>query len=245
MSNRRKQQRQHKRQAIPTTKTGNQPKVQNSVVKLQRKTPVDYLLPMGEPPNGRLPSVINPEYFLARPGDVGLRPSLASQFCDILIAAQHFFGERDYSYTFLGFEFVNGAPRLLRQYDGKYLIIQLYLNAAHDSIKAYSQIAHECIHMLSPCDRDVSILEEGLAYFFSNWYILKNFGVMPPQSELQSYDNALDLVDVLMCSDAYGIKKIRQEQPMISKITNEQILRYYPTISEEVASKLIMPFDRR
>jgi hypothetical protein len=165
---------------------------------------------------------------------------------------------------------VNGVPHLLRQYDGNYLIIQMYLNAMHNPIQAYSQIAHEAIHMLSPChdDAPVSVLEEGLAYFFTNWYILDrwgantasstgelayfftnwyildNFGVMPPQSELPSYDEAIELVDILMGTDGSGIKKMRQEQTTISKISKELIMKYYPTVSEAVAHKLASPFDR-
>ncbi|MEO1667231.1 MAG: hypothetical protein AAFU54_21505 [Chloroflexota bacterium] len=208
-------------------------------------TAVDYLLPFGKPDGDTFQSMINPEYLLARPGAGEMRPTLASQLCQVLITAQNLFGERDHSYTFLGFEFVNGAPRLLRQHDGKYLIIQLYLNAMHNPIQAYSQIAHEGVHMLSPRhDGRVSVMEEGLAYFFSNWYILQYFGVMPPQSELKSYDIALELVDKLMSKDAHGIKKMRQEEPTISLFTKELVLKYYPAISERTAEKLVAPFDK-
>src|SRR5579864_8530304 len=126
-----------------------------------------------------IPSIVNPDFFLAQPSAENLRGTLASRLCDMLVAAQKWFGERDKNYTFVGFEFVNGAPRLLTQHDGKYVIIQLYWNALHDPIKAYSQTAHECIHLLSPCLGTLpNVLEEGLAYFFSNWYIRQNFGVL-------------------------------------------------------------------
>lgn len=215
------------------------------LAKKNQKTVVDYLLPFGEPKGDTFQSLINPDYFLAPPGARGLRSTLASQLCRILIAAEQLFGERDHSYTFLGFEFVNGAPRLLPQYDGNYLIMQLYISAMHDPVKAYAQLAHEAIHMLSPRrTTPMSVLEEGLAYFFANWYILDNFGVMPPQSELPSYDEALFLVDQLMLIDGLGIKKIRKEEFVISKITAELIMKYYPTISEETAKSLASPFVR-
>jgi hypothetical protein len=240
MSNKRKLQRRTHQPLRPTNVIS-----KSQIAKNGNKTAIDYLVPFGQPKGDTFQSLINPDYFLAPPGAIGVRSTLASQLCRILIIAQQLFGERDHSYTFLGFEFVNGAPRLLRQHDGKYLIIQLYLNAMHNPIQAYSQLAHEAIHMLSPCwDRPVSILEEGLAYFFTNWYILDNFGVMPPQSELPSYDEALDLVDKLMCTDGMGIKKMRQEEPTISRFSKDLIMRYYPNISKETANLLTSPFDR-
>jgi hypothetical protein len=230
MSKKRKSQRN--RQHLPRKKDS-------------QKTAVDYLLPFGEPRGNTFQSLINPEYFLAPPGATELRSTLASQLCRILIVAQQLFGERDATCMFLGFEFVNGAPRLLPQHDGKYLIIQLYLNAMHDPVQAYSQLAHEAIHMLSPRRmRAMSVLEEGLAYFFTNWYILDNFGVLPPQSELSSYDEALNLVDELMCMDGSGIKKMRMEEPTISHFTKELIMKYYPSLSEDKASQLVAPFER-
>jgi hypothetical protein len=240
MSNKRKSQRKRHQ---PLGSPNKAPKSQ--AAKNGNKTAIDYLVPFGKPEGDTFQSLINPDYFLAQPGARGIRSTLASQLCRILVLAQHLFGERDPSYTFLGFEFANGAPRLIRQHDGKFLIIQLYLNAMHNPVVAYAQVAHEAIHMLSPCyDRPISVLEEGLAHFFSNWYILNDFGVMPPKSEMPSYDEAFDLVDKLMCTDGMGIKKMRQEEPIISKFTTELIMRHYPTISEDIANSLTAPFDR-
>jgi hypothetical protein len=73
----------------------------------------------------------------------------------------------------------------------------------------------------------VNVLEEGLATYFSHKYVEKEFDfIMPPK--IQSYERVRELVDKLLKLDPDAIRKIRQNQFKISKITCENILDVVP-----------------
>jgi hypothetical protein len=187
-------------------------------------------------------------------GERGLRGSLAWRLGEMLFFAEDLFGERDRSFTFLGFEVVENGPRLQH---GPYnnMIIQLHPKTLEDPIEAYYEMAHECVHMISPIPTESpSILEEGLAVIFSAKYLREVMGITrtPPAVMLfdslpavtRSYYEASFLAGQLLSIDLYGIKAMREKEPIISNISKDLILEHYPAISREVAERLAEPFVR-
>ena len=111
---------------------------------------------------------------------------------------------------------------------------------------AYYELAHECIHLLAPTGkRDANFLEEGLAVYFSRWYTHYIFGEgwwMSDEFTNSAYARAFTLVEQLLNLDADMIKKFREVQPVISRITAEQMLNRSPTIPRELAYALEQRF---
>ena len=156
--------------------------------------------------------------------------------------AENLFGQRDTSYLFLGFEFVPGHARV-RWVTDKSLVIQLSFQAMRNPMEAYSEVAHECVHLLSPNpNKPVKILEEGMATVFSFMYMRDTMKAPILTTEQEHYDEAAKLVAMLMQIDPYGIKKIRGEEPDTREITKSLIWKYYPTIPEGVAARLARTF---
>lgn len=163
----------------------------------------------------------------------------------MLRLAEEKYGERDKNYTLLGFEFCAGIPQIWYPDSCKHIIIQMSLECLTEIERGCYQLAHECIHLLSPLGkRSANILEEGLATYFSGWYMQEKKSANRWHSGLDSYTHAERLVTQLLALDPNAIKVLRQEEPTISKISSQLILKYYPTLPEETAIKLAEPFDR-
>lgn len=185
---------------------------------------------------------LEPSLVVTSRGNRGERNTLAYRFGEIMTIAENLFGQRNTSYLFLGFEFVPGHARV-RYVTDKSLVIQLSFQAMHNPMEAYAELAHECIHLLSPHPRiSVKILEEGMATVFSFMYMRDTMKAPILTTEQEHYDEAARLVAMLMQIDPYGIKKIREEEPDTRNITKELIQKYYPTIPEEVAARLARTF---
>ena len=127
-----------------------------------------------------------------------------------------------------------------------HIIIHLNMNCRVDRRDAYRQLAHECIHFLSPTGKaDATVLEEGLAVFFEQWYMCYVFGEgwWSGEINIASYAEALTLTKQLLALDPDVIKKIRQCQPVIARITTEQILEQCPKAPEELVRALMQRFS--
>lgn len=185
---------------------------------------------------------LEPSLMVTSPEATGLRNTLAYRFGEMMTIAQNLFGERDLLYLFLGFEFVHDHGRA-RFVSDTCLSIQLSFRAMTNPMEAYFELAHECIHLLSPDPhKPATILEEGMATVFAIIYMRDTMKVKALTSRQEAYEEAGALVAMLMKIDPYGIKKIREEQPAIRKIDKTLILKYYPTVPEEVAARLARTF---
>ena len=178
---------------------------------------------------------------------VGYSWTLAAALGEMLLLAEEKFGPRDTSYTLLGIDFSPDGGRTWNPGDCKHIIIHLDMNCLTDRHGAYRQLAHECIHLLSPTGKaDANVLEEGLAVFFEQWYMCYIFGDGWWQGEINipSYANALAKTKQLLALDPDIIKKLRQCQPVIAYITSAQILEQCPLASEELANALTQRFSK-
>ena len=186
---------------------------------------------------------------VAEPSEDGIGYSwtLAAALGEMLLFAEEKFGPRDLSYTLLGIDFSPDGPRTWTPGNVKHIIILLDMNCLTDRRDAYCQLAHECIHCLSPTGKaDANVLEEGLAVFFEQWYMNYVFGEGWWRNEITiaSYADALAKAAKLLALDPDIIRKLRRQQPIIAQITAAQIREQCPAASEELASALVQRFVR-
>jgi hypothetical protein len=192
-----------------------------------------------------IPSIIHPDLIVAQKGDKSTRSTLASRLGEMLIVAENLFGRRDRQYTFLGFEFTSDNPNI--QFgNNKSMIMQLHLGALFEPMSAYAEMAHECIHILSPNPKKPStILEEGIAEVFAYIYMRDTMKYEIKTKEPgTAYHEAAQLVALLMSFNPYGIKEMREEEPTISLISKSLIWKHYPMLEEGVAARLARTFVR-
>jgi hypothetical protein len=185
------------------------------------------------------------ELLIAKPrSEGGYTWTLTSRLGDMLEKAEKAYGMRDMSFTILGIEFRDSNPQTWYPGDCKHIAIQLSIDSATNNFQACYQLAHECVHLLSPAvEIGSNVLEEGLATFFSHKYVEEEFGD-PMPATMQSYESARQMVDKLLAIDPYAIKELRSIEPTISKITAEQILMFYPSLGATIAQALAAPFVR-
>jgi hypothetical protein len=170
--------------------------------------------------------------------------TITTRLGDILRKAEKMFGVRDIAYTILGVEFISSdQPHIWYPKNCKQIVIRLNENAAKNVNQALYQLAHETIHCLSPTGKsNANILEEGLATFFSEWYMNQNgFGFWAPTRP--EYVNALILVKQLILIDEEIIKKVRVNKPVISEITSDDFLQINPTIDRVLLDSICMTFN--
>jgi hypothetical protein len=189
----------------------------------------------------KVPS-LEPSLIVTSMDNRGPRNTLAYHFGEMMTSAQSLFGPRNTSFLFLGFEFIpyHARVRYVTEYSA---VIQLSFRAMMNPIEAYFELAHECVHLLSPNPyKPVTILEEGMASVFSLIYMRDIMRVPVHPVSQTYYDEAAALVSSLLEIDPYGIRKIREEEPDTRKIGKALIMKYYPTVPESVATRLARTF---
>jgi len=170
--------------------------------------------------------------------------TLASRLGDILVKAESVFGPRDKNFTILGVELCGSSPQIWFPGNCGNIIIQITESCANDVNRACYQIAHEAVHLLSPIGKaDATVLEEGLATYFSAKYCLESQGISWNE-ELESYKLARLLVEQLLTVDSDIICRIRIKQPKISCITAQDIISANNNIPLDLANKLVSKFER-
>jgi len=170
--------------------------------------------------------------------------TLTTRLGEMLRLAQEAYGPKDNTYTTLGIEFELNGPQIWYPGNCKHIAIQLTPDTANDQIKGCYQLAHECIHLLSPSGRrEATTLEEGLATWFAHQYVEKEFNFKMPIT-LQSYETARQLIGELLAIDKKAIKKLRTKEFTISNITSQLIIEFFPECSTATAQALGEPFVR-
>lgn len=179
------------------------------------------------------------------PDTTGYTYTLASALGDLLADAEEKYGARDPCYCFLGIEFGATGPKVWFPGHRKNVVIQLGLNSLTSNQCALFELAHECIHLISPCAKsEMSVLEEGLASAFSIDTMEHHHGKgwWSNCNNHADYFAAAVHVRSLLTLDGEIIKKLRQEEPHISSITVEMILRHCPLAGEALAQTLSAKF---
>ena len=169
--------------------------------------------------------------------------TLASHLGHMLEMAEQKFGPRDKSYTILGFEFRAGLPQILFPGNGKNVIVQLDSANLNDQNLPLLQMAHECVHLLSPVlPANVSVLEEGLATYFSKEYMASHVGGVWFTGD-QKCGHAEILARKLLLLNADAIKALRKIVPVISQATAQNILKICPNLPHHLSEQLVVSFQ--
>jgi len=101
-------------------------------------------------------------------------------------------------------------------------------------------LSHELVHTLTPNENSssVTVLEEGLATYFSEEYTRRNSGAPG------NYANACNLVSQLLKIDKNIVKKLRKRFPdkRISEFTMDELIGELCQTEFNLAQSLVKPF---
>ena len=149
--------------------------------------------------------------------DRSFEQTLKQELTQILEEAEYLFGPRDPSIELL-------EPRISEKAYGQgfgYQKIRIYLTRRsrdEPQIASY-ELSHEAIHLLSPINwGEATMLEEGLATYFSFKYMKRVRGIQFETTGRRKYDAAQRAVSKLLAKNEFLIKELRVHQPVISKI---------------------------
>jgi len=175
----------------------------------------------------------------------GFTWTLTTRLGHMLRLAEEQFGPRDHTYTILGIEFVADGPRIWYPGNCRHIAIQLSLDALHDEICACYELAHETIHLLSPTGTaQTTVLEEGLATYYSVQYLQEHLGIDWPGSSEQNYDFACKMITSLLAEEPQAIKRLRASEMSLSKISNDLIMEQCPSLNRSIGRSLVAKFDK-
>ena len=190
---------------------------------------------------------VNSELLVTNPlsNGSGYTWTLASRLGEMLQMAEELFGQRDFSYTILGVEFIVGIPQIWYPGNCKHIIIQLDQSAATNMLQACYQMAHETVHLLSPTGgSNATNFEEGVACYFAAYYLKNRLNAFNWRPTLQSYKQALALIAPRLDEDIYCVRRLREHQPSFSEISGKQIGAEFQNLTSEDVDFLIKKFDR-
>lgn len=179
------------------------------------------------------------KYFLGAT-DRSYEQTLMDELLKIMEEVESLFGPRDRSYELL-------PPRIseclcAHPYIHPFRKIRIYLpSQAKDRSLASCFLSHEAIHVLDPTASWGTVLEEGLAEWFSHAYMDRVYGFQFG-SPNRWYDAAQRAVTPLMAKNKFVIKELRARQPQISKI-DEELLIEVAGIEREEAKLLCAAFE--
>lgn len=172
--------------------------------------------------------------------------TLASRLGDMLFHAERMFGKRDKEFTILGIEFNESGPRIWYPKDNKNIVIQLTPDALNSEAIAYYQLAHESVHLLSPSgEANANVLEEGVAVWFSWWYLKHVLDVDGEQFTkfAPNYYTAALIVDKALEHNPDFFREARILRPKIWEITQEEIKNLCSALTDDEAMILAAPFS--
>lgn len=176
------------------------------------------------------------------------RELLLKYFYGAMGVAEELFGQRDTDFFLCDPVFTHEEQPFI-SYDPcrKWAWIEIPERIRANEYYCALTIAHESVHLLNPIDfQNCTVLEEGIAEWFSEYYIGKCGGSYDPRkSNPSSYREAYSLAKELLSLDQYIISKIRNIQRCsISLINKEMLMLSNPLISLEFAAKLTSLFTR-
>ena len=202
--------------------------------------------------------IADPDLVLAQPcADVSCayRWTLTSRFGQALDMAENLFGPRDRSYTFLGIDFTTDVqPSHWYPHDqygaGKKVIVLLTASAASDEDRALFQLSHETFHLLSSSLLGTTTnLEEGLATYFSLWYMARiDRSLSANYIDSPTYRRAFDDVQVLLSlypDMTARIRSFRSEEPPrgVSTMSYAEFQSLFPKAPVQLAEELTSKFQ--
>ena len=139
--------------------------------------------------------------------------------------------------------------------DGKFkqFLIKLSKNAQTDIQRSLYQLSHESVHLLSPVPWEDTMLEEGIACWYEVHWARKCPTSFPAwaqnvtyyEFQHKKYSEAKRLVTELLELDKTCIRRMREIEPQLGKITASLILQTVPNADPEAAKALVKKWFRR
>ena len=105
--------------------------------------------------------------------------------------------------------------------------------------RACYQLAHETVHLLAPIRGAANNLEEGVATYFSTYY-LENVmheppGYWKPTNDEPSYQEVLAKVKLTLDNNPYCIRELRKKYPNfydMAKVDVYEVFKNYLTVDD-------------
>lgn len=170
--------------------------------------------------------------------------TISSLLSKALHHAEEKFGPRIDDFFYAGHEFIEDGPRIWFPGNRNHVIIQLSMGSLEELGCALYELSHEVVHLLCPVVNGTATnLEEGLATWFSENFTVDGI-TAPHASSMPCYSAARDAISELLACDPYCIKKMREVEPYLSKISESQILENCPSFPEDKAGFLSEKFVR-
>ena len=169
--------------------------------------------------------------------------ALQKELLQILKEVELLYGPRDRSYEVL-------EPRITECFYAHPTVyptrkLRIFLTKEVETVRSIAsyELAHEAVHVLTPASlgQADTILEEGLATYFSFKYVNRIYGVKFETTGYRQYDAALGAVTTLLAKNEFVIKELRVRQPVISKI-DKKLLVEVAGIDLELAKFLCRDF---
>jgi hypothetical protein len=139
--------------------------------------------------------------------------------------------------------------------DGKFkqFLIKLSNNARTDLQRALYELSHESVHLLSPVPWEDTMLEEGIACWYEEHWARKCPNSFPAWAQNvthygfqhKKYSEAKRLVTELLELDKTCIRRMREIEPQLGKITASLILQTVPNADPGAAKALVKKWFRR
>ena len=175
--------------------------------------------------------------------DGSYQQTLMEELVKIFEEAENLFGPRDCSYQLREPLITECFTANVVVYPFKFARIYLPGNCKLDRHLASYNLSHEAIHVLGPAYAVApTILEEGLATYFSLRYVNRVYGLGWEETTDPKYDAARRGVVSLLAKNEFVIKELRTRQPVISKI-DEGLLVEVAGIEPDLAKFLAADFQ--
>ena len=163
------------------------------------------------------------KYLLATK-DRSYERSLKKELLRILEEAELLFGPRISTYEVHEPLITECFTAQVMVHPFRFARIYLTSDSRTDRFLASYELAHEAIHVLGPAfSVGPTVLEEGLATYFSLRYMNRVYGFTWQNTSDPKYDAAMRAVSTLLAKNEFVIKELRTHQPVISKI-DERLL---------------------
>ncbi len=181
--------------------------------------------------------------YLLTARDRSYERSFNQELLKILEEAESLFGPRDSAYELREPQITECFTANVVVYPLRFARIYLSSNSTIAPHLASYELAHEAIHLLGPAYAvPPTILEEGLATYFSLRYVNRVYGLGWQNTSDPKYDAALRAVSTLLAKNELVIKELRARQPVISKI-DERLLVEVAGIELSLAKFLCADFQ--
>ena len=172
--------------------------------------------------------------------DRSYEQTLMDELLKIIEEAESLFGPRDRLYELLPPRISECGCAHPHSYPSRKIRIYLTSHSKTRYVASY-QLDHEAIHVLSPTLSWATVLEEGLATWFSHAYMKRVYG-LHFDAPNRWYDAALRAVSPLLAKNEFVIKELRARQPQLSKI-DETLLAEVAGIDRHDARLLCADFE--